>query len=236
MPGKMPWTVGEGDVPDELLNIENFQHKDRKVLSLINIPLWNRAEWQATGYIYDPTIQPFLLLCFKDIEAAKLIFQDWGGKFGHIDADAQLRISIITGIDKDAPHSYKVLISINPTLAQTSDARHFVLVARINRMDPVNSFHLTSFLERYEATGKYVLVPAAIATNFDVQEPLWDLGILKKDLRVCPAWQIGEHDPDVMAIEPGANPIIPNGGENPPVASALSRFDRRRARKTGPTS
>jgi hypothetical protein len=38
-----PPQFGEGDPPPELFNIDRLKHKDHRVLSLINVPLWDKA-------------------------------------------------------------------------------------------------------------------------------------------------------------------------------------------------
>ena len=64
-----------------------------------------------------------------------------------------------------------------------------------------------------------------------IGEPMWDYWIGKQNLVVRPAWQIGEHDPDVIAIKEDANPIIPDDVKNAPVLQALQRFSKRKKRR-----
>jgi hypothetical protein len=49
---------------------------------------------------------------------------------------------------------------------------------------------------------------------------------------VRPAWQIGEHDPDVLAITEDSDPIIPEDVSDAPVIQALQRFSKRRERRS----
>src|SRR5262245_20176478 len=46
--------------------------------------------------------------------------------------------------------------------------------------------------------------------------------ISKRQLSIRPAWQIGEHDPDIMAIQQDSDPIIPDEIENPQLRSSFS--------------
>jgi hypothetical protein len=105
---------GEGEPPKELLDTSNLKHKDRKVLSLINIPLWNRAEWSGTIYAFVPNSEqpPIVGLAFKDASAGKSIFEAWRSKLGRIDDEERLRISIIKGIDAADPHGYRVVTAV----------------------------------------------------------------------------------------------------------------------------
>jgi hypothetical protein len=221
------WQPGEGEPPDDLFGIDNLKHKDYKILSLINIPLWEKAKWRATAYMYHPESNPILVLCFKNPEAAKQIFKEWRSKLGQVDEDEQLRVSIITGIDKKHPSSYNVVISTNLKLMAKSQRRYFVLVSRINRMDPPDLRNLNLFLEEYNRTGRYIILPAHFADIAEIPKPFWDLWIGKQELRISPAWQIGENDPDVWAVQEEDDPIIPDGIENAPVIRALQRFGKR---------
>ncbi len=119
--GLLSLESGEGDVPEELLNIQSLKHRDRKIFSLINGPLWDRAGWSGTLYIYPPdalssqvtaAFVPGIALGFKDVEAGKLIFNQWRVELGQEDVEEKLRVSIVTGINKYHPFSYKVIIGV----------------------------------------------------------------------------------------------------------------------------
>jgi hypothetical protein len=85
-------------------------------VSLIDIPLWSQAKWNATVYGYHPdTRHPgFLAIGFRNEDAAKTIFQGLRTQIGEVDKNELLRISVITGINKKHPSHYHVLISLNP--------------------------------------------------------------------------------------------------------------------------
>jgi hypothetical protein len=169
------------------------------------------------------------VLGFRDPEAAKQIFREWRGKLGEIDEEEQLRVTVVTGIDRRNPSSYKLLISANPKLRRNSRDQ-FVLVYRINRLDPPDSRNLNAFLERYKSAGQYVVIPAHFAET-SLPEPFWELGIGKRQLRIIPAWRIDENDPDVCAIQESDDPIIPDDIKNAPVVRALHRFAERKKRR-----
>jgi hypothetical protein len=222
---------GSGETPPELLDFDKLKHRNRRIYSLVNLPLWDKAEWQGIAYIVVPDINwpPYLALGFKNSEAGKAIFKGWLDKLGQIDRAEALKISIITGIDKDHPFNYKAVVGTNPQVARNDpSSSHFVLVSRIHVMTPPDSRNLEMFRQRYEQGKKYVLLPAHFIDPQTQPTPFWDFGIGKTEIRIVPAWQIGEHDPDVIAIQEDANPIIPDGIEDAPVLSALARFERRR--------
>jgi hypothetical protein len=206
---------------------ENLKHRDRRVLSLIDMPLWNKAGWKAAVYLLFPelNVPPVLALGFTDAEAAQSIFRGWRSRLGEVDKDEQLKISIITGIDRSKPFSYRIVIGTNPDLeGQDSSERFFLMVSRIHRMDPRDHKNLDGFLRRYERLGVYMLLPAHYVSEADEPRLFWNLWIGKSELTVRPAWQIGENAPEINALSIDEDPIIPEGVENAPVLSALQKI------------
>lgn len=218
--------IGQGDPPQDLFDNDKLKHRDIRVFSLINQALWNKAGWQATAYPYFPDSDqpPFIALGFTDAEAGKAIFDEWHKKIGSIDQDEQLRVSIITGIDNSNPFSYKVLIGVNPKVKKGSQSVMQYVLSRVHRMDPPDHANLNRFLEKYNETGWYVLLPGHFLDESLEPELFWKHGIAIRELIVRPAWQIGRHDPNIVALQPGDDPIIPEGVEHPPVLSALERW------------
>jgi hypothetical protein len=221
--------IGEGAPPQELLDVDKFKHRDLKVFSLINQPLWDKARWKATAYITfpNPNQPPFMALGFSDAEAGKAIFDEWLRKVGRIDSTEQLRVSILTGIDRRKPFSYSVIIGVNPRFKKDTHTDLLILVSRINRMDPSDQVNLNRFVEKYEKMGWYVLLPIHFTDGSIISEPFWEYGITKRELTIRPAWQISEHDPDVVAIKHNDEPIIPDGVSNPPILGVLKKRAKR---------
>lgn len=225
------WRPGKGDPPDGLVDIDNLKHKNRRVISLINIPLWNEAEWIASVFFLSDDTEriPVLGLGFKNADAGKKIFKDWQNKLSKTDEKEQLRVSIITGIDKKRPWSYNVLVSANPESMRDSESQ-FILISRIKRLDPPNQRNLNVFIEHFNRAKKYLIMPVQFIPETN-PKPFWELGIEKQKLRICPAWQIGENDQDVSALQEGLDPIIPDDIKNAPVIGALQRFEKLKKRK-----
>ena len=210
---------GVGDVPQELLERNSrMKHTDRQVHSLINIPLWEKAGWWATGYIYsnDPDEPPLMSLMFRNREVGRAIFRQWREVVGQSDEHNRLRISIITGIDKTYPSSYRVLIGSNP-VAPMKTGMEVVSIARVNAMYPENSANLDLFRERITRTKVFFLVPA-FAPEKELQhaEVYGDLAIVKSSIRICSEWEIGEHDPDSLAVQLDDDPVIPENVSDVP--------------------
>lgn len=219
---------GKGELPDELFGIDKLKHKDRKVISLINIPLWDKAEWRGTLYMRYPDSLPVLAIGFKNAEAGIQIFKELRSKLGQIDAKETLRVSIITGIDKKHPLSYRIVISSNLPPGKITEYSYFIMAARMNRMDSADLRGLNTFIECYRRVGKYEIIPARIDLANSVAEPILEYPIIKQELHIRPAWEIGENDPDVFGIQEDDDPIIPDGIKDAPVVSALQRFGKKR--------
>ena len=228
---KGPLKFGEGEPPPELFGIDKIKHKDQKVISLINIPLWDKANWKAIAYMQLPQTLPIMALGFGNAQAAIGIFQGLKKRLGGVDTDELLRITIITGVDKAHPSYYRVVISTNLESRAIPNSNYFVLISRVQNMEPPDLTNLNNFLDIYRRVGKYVILPAYFVSDKSFPEPLWDFGIVKAQLIVRNAWEIGRHDPDVVAIHEGDDPIIPEEVKDAPVIQALHRFKSYRRRK-----
>jgi hypothetical protein len=208
---------------------ENLKHGDRRVLSLIDLPLWDRAGWKAAVYLLFRELDrpPALALAFTNAEAAQSIFRGWRKRLGEVDRDERLKISIITGIDKNNPFSYKITIGTKYDSEELdSEGKYVFMVSRTHRMDPPNHKNLDGFLQRYERLGAYMLLPAHYASETEQPTLFWNLWIGKSELTVRPAWQIGENDPEVIALSKDDDPIIPEGIKSAPVIRALQKIRR----------
>jgi hypothetical protein len=222
---------GSGPPPKSMLaELDKLPHQKRRILSLIDIPLWDKANWSATMYAQDPRKDPPLLLGlgFKDSQAARAIFTAWIKRLGNSDTDDQLRVSIVTGVDKKNPSSYNVVIGTNiKTVTRDEDDKFFILVSRINQMTPQNSQNLDAFLASYSKFRRYLLAPVHFTDVTTFPTIHGDLGIEKISLNVRPAWMIGENDPDVTGIRPDDDPIIPAEVNDAPVLALLKRRKKR---------
>jgi len=235
---------GKGEPPADLLNTEVLKHRDRKIFSLIDMDLWNKAQWTGTGFVVseEPGYSPTLILMFKESKAAMRIFAGWRQELGQEDTKDRLRVSVITGINRDSPATYRVIVSENPAWSKLKEAerRQVVIVARINEMIPTTPANLNRFVETYARVKKYLLV-AGLAEQGGLRAWAPALGILKHELVVRPAWQIGRHDPDMVGIYADDKIIVPDGATDVPVLEALAWKQKRpeagpsRLRKPGTT-
>lgn len=219
---------GQGEPPPELKSVEHLKHRDRKVFSLLDVALWDKAGWRATGFGFVPNNRNLplleLALLFQDENASKKIFAQWKKELGDEDVEEKIRVSIITGIDADNPAAYRVVIGMNPDWIKASSNSQFILTYRINTMEPRNSKNVDQFIEFFEKLGFYILTPGCIVQDGSSAEFFGELGILKRQIFIRPAWQIGDHDLDVCGIQPDDKVIIPKDVKAPPVVRALARL------------
>jgi len=215
---------GEGEPPPELLDQSRTKHTQIQTVSFIRETLWDEAKWCGTGFLVSPdeSSPPILAPMFEGREAAKQIFAQWRSELGVRDTKERLRIAIVRGIDKANPYSYRVVIGANPEVAWSQpDMRYTFLVYRINTMEPTSDLNLERFLHSYEAFGGYYLVPAVAKGELSEPDVIWDYYLIKRELHVREAWEIGRHDVDSAAIHEDDAPIIPTGQKSPPVIELL---------------
>lgn len=226
---KEPLKSGDGEPPEHITITENLKHNERRIFSLIDISAWDKAKWIGSLFMIYPESQfpPCIGLLFKNEVGAKDIFTGLLNRLGKNDTKEELRISIVTGVDKHNPSHYRVHIGTNINSYEMVGGKgQFVMISRINTMTPDNDKNLNMFLNAYQKYGVYCLLPAIFDESLIEPKLIRDLFLYKKSLTVKPAWQIGEHDEDFVVLQPGDEPIIPAGMQNVPVLRALERKRR----------
>lgn len=143
---------------------------------------------------------------------------------GNEDVEEKIRVSIITGIDIDNPAAYRVVIGMNPNWLETSSNSQFISTHRINTMNPKDSKNLDQFISGFEKLGFYILTPGYMSQDGSDAAFFWEYGILKRQIFIRPAWQLGEHDFDLCGLQPDDKVIIPRNAKDPPVVGALKRL------------
>ena len=213
---------GTGSPPKDLLARDQLRHTDRRVLSPIDIPLWNRANWRGTVFVLDHHVPPILAIGFEDGEAGQAIFRTWKDRWGN--GDDALRVAIITGLSKRNPAEYAVVVGPKLRYVPEDKKKVFIFVSRINRMSPNTSTNLDNFVTAYKRRGTFFLAPVRISPSRGILEmPSTQFALAKRQLDIREAWQIGENDPDLVALSEDDDPIVPEGVTNPPVNKALMR-------------
>ncbi|MCU0288557.1 MAG: hypothetical protein MUF15_19465 [Acidobacteria bacterium] len=202
------------------------KHSDLAFISIINSRLWEKAEWKALLFDFNNKKPRELILglVFGNEEAALKIFKGWNRLIENKDIKELIKISIITGTDKNHPPYYRVVIYPNLKVLKREDQKFFITNPQMNFMTPNNSNNLDNF-QRFFSTGYgYYLAPAIITSeSFPpnlADEKYW---IKKNDINIIEAWKIQEHDIESIAITSDMDPIIPNNVKNAPVLSIINK-------------
>lgn len=220
---------GVGEPPQILRGEEGSAHNERKILSLIDMKLWDRADWKGLGFGIDQNRNlPVLSFLFGNREEGGNVSTHLQQKIGQEDIEEKLRISIITGIDTDNPAAYRIIIGVNlhkAWLREKNSSSNFVSICRIHTMEPRDSRNLDQFLRLFEEREAYVVSSAYVPADFSTPEA-FPAGTLKRELSVRSAWEIGENDIDLGGLRDDDKVIIPDNVTDPPVNLALAQLKR----------
>lgn len=207
-------------------SISYLQAKHNKIssTSIINVRLWDKAKWFGTLYAFTPYSPIQILgLGFRNVTEGLKIFNGWKKRLGNIDTNEEINISIITGIDKNNPHHYKVMVSPDLDILGNENSKLLICVNRFHTMTPNNSINLDNF-KKYLLRGLgYLLIPAQYSENSPPEMAEQKYWIKKNKIRIIEAWKIGRHDIEASAINATDNPIIPENVANPPVFEILRK-------------
>ncbi len=215
---------GSGSAPADLIDNERLRHTDRRILSPIDVPLWDRANWRATLFVCFLNAPPILAIAFEDGEAGEAIFRAWKNQWGDEYQDDVLRLALITGVSKRKPAQYAVVIGPNLKRLVEGDKKVTMAISRVLTMSPETSANLSNFVAAYKKVGSFFLAPVQIGTSGEILDmPSPQFAVAKQRLDIREAWQISENDPDIVALSDD-EPIIPAGVIDPPVNKALRRI------------
>ncbi|WP_417748713.1 hypothetical protein [Rosistilla oblonga] len=214
-------------------HFQTSRHTQFRTLSLIRESLWNKADWQGLGVVAFPDSPPILALIFGKRDAAKRIFELWEEQLGKVDESEALRITVIRHVDTNNPHHYRVVVGSNIESENIGKAGAIFSLSRIHTMTPNSSQNLESFLKAYRDFGAYFVAPAIVDDSGQYPESIGDFSILKRELIVKEAWEVGRNDFDSVGILADDKPAIPTDVGNPPVHDLLKwkRSNERGAKK-----
>ena len=199
-------------------------HTEMQTVSVIRLPLWDRAKWAGMAYLWDKNEQspPVMALAFSHGDAGREIFAHWQKEIGPVDTTGRLRITIIRGISRQNIHAYRVVVSPNlDSIVSRGQSGHFAMISRFHTMEPLSDNNLRAFLSNYHAVGSFLLMPSLSHGQSAALELYYDRAITKRDLQLRDAWTIGPNDPDSVALREDDDPIIPPGENDPPILHAL---------------
>lgn len=206
--------------------IEEVGHNERKVSSLIDLNLWNQAGWTAAMYVSDPAIPPAMILGYKNIEVGKKIFEGLRFKLRQSNSSEILRVSIVRGVDKTKPYSYRVIIGTNPTATAGNKTEYHVFISRILQVDPTSNANLDGFLSLLKKYGFFIFAPGDFKNREVNFHDLNELGIqvMHSQLVVKNAWEVSANDPELSCLDLEDDPIVPPYVSDPPFRKALEQL------------
>lgn len=214
------------------ISFENeTRHDKRKIISVINLELWNKAGWIGFGFIHHPYYGFGLFIAFKNGDVGRKIFSEWTSRFGKEDKQDQIKITLIRGISKSHPEWYRVVISSNENIWQLDQDVQFISTSRIHEMTPKTPENLLTLINIYETKKLYTLYPAKMNSDGSGIEPFLNEGIQKKELYIKFAWEIDENDMEAVAINEDDDPFIPSGVKNPPIIKTIERIKKYKKQK-----
>jgi hypothetical protein len=211
-------------VPEGLFDLGQLRHSQLRTMTLMRLAFWERARWIATGFFTGRDAREPIGMgpVFENIEVGLEIFTQWRHEIGSHDTDERLRVTIIRGINRDHPHHYRVAISDSPDpVFALPGVRHALLASQSCTMYPTTPVNLDRFLAAYDLRKEYLLVPVALGPDRSSMLPAVHLSLVKRELHLRWAWEIGRNDPDAGAIFPDDQPLIPESLDDPPVRDLL---------------
>lgn len=213
--------LGEGEAPEGLFDDPAMKHSKQRVLSVINTELWDNAGWTGVAVGFTPDMPPILGLMFRNGDVGKQIFLEWRSEVGRTDDAERIRVTILTGVDKDHASSYTLMISSNIDNVSMEPLDRVYMMSRSNVIDNPNPENLNGFRREFDWKKRYFLAPVVIDESMSNPEFLMDHAILKRSIQIREAWTVGPNDPDCMAVRPDTDPFIPDDQPNPPILRLL---------------
>lgn len=200
---------------------DRVSHSKRVVNSVVDIHSWERAKWRAFGAaVFQNHLG--IVLGFEDGDEAVKIFEDWIDRFGKVDENDMIRISLIRGINKNHPHWYRIHITGKQIVEQHSSDGLLYSTSQLHEMWPETAENFDLVVNNYERFRRYILYPAKVIGRNSI-EPYYEKGIYKHELFVRWAWEVGENDFDNAGIKHDDDPYIPSNIIDAPVIALLER-------------
>lgn len=137
-----------GDPPD----LRTLRHDRMRVgRTVIDVPLWDRAQWKGLFFAVREAAPPLLALGFRDATAARRIWEGWTATPGEL--DDILQVSIVTDVNPKRPFDYRVLVTPNWQHLRDDDHDGHVEVVfdtiRMHEMNTESDLNLQTFRNAY---------------------------------------------------------------------------------------
>jgi len=138
---------------------------------VIDIGLWNRAQWSGVLFKVQPGTLPVFALVFRDQDAGEEILKGWRDALGDNDRNEVIRVSVIEGNIPGKPPGYSVHIGPDQARAIESakakgEGPIIMCASRQHRMERAqDSPDLAAFKQQYALVGRYELTAAVLTAG-----------------------------------------------------------------------
>jgi len=179
-------------------DLNKIPHNKRKVISIIDNKLWDKAAWKGAGVI--PVRDGVgLVIGFENIEFGEKIFKDWIERYGVEDLKNRIKISIITDVDDKNPHWYNILFSSNFEGLEMDEGSVFVASSRFHLMNATNNHNLTILKEGFKLFKKFKLYPGKVEKDLSMKISA-DLFLEKTEITFIKKSDVKENDIEYTVI------------------------------------
>lgn len=209
--------------PKHPFQFSTLKHRELKILSLIQVSLWDQAGWRGVGFQGGGGRIPAIVFLFENLVVGERIFSNIAKTVGDKDPNNTLRIALIRGINKQSPAHYRVVVTSNLDREDDSSSIHSAL-SRILTVTPDSSENLDRFLSDYENYKRCYVV--TVDSKGRPTHHLSTSGVV-----VINAWEIDDNHLEITALQPDDDVLIPEGVDNPPISRALARIRSSEGRK-----
>lgn len=197
-----------------------------KTYSIINIPLWDKAQWSGMMYAYSPCpVPPIMGFVFKVEKIGEQIFEQWLQEIGATDKENIIKISIIKGVSADNPYMYRIAVSYNDGLLMKNAPEvenYYCTPIKFHTMEVVNPQNLDNFIAEYNKYKRYFICAAHTENS---AYKLSDKRIILTELTIVNAWEIDINSILSGCILPDDKIIIPpDMKDKAPVEEVLKRI------------
>ena len=159
-----------GEAPTETIEAPALEAKERKIMfmsSVVDIDLWNKAQWKAMSVVADMDFRnpPILGFVYDNNKAGAEIFRRLKKQFGAYDKSGEIRLSIVEQISEAAPQDYKIHFGSNwkvvidkmEQLGIVLDESLMVTISRHHEMNPSDDRKMSLFKCFYERFGTFFI-------------------------------------------------------------------------------
>lgn len=172
---------------------------------------WDEARWRGIAHLRYPKLPwPVLGFVFDYEEPSRKIFSDWKVRFGDVDINNTIYISIIKTQNEEHEQRYIVLVGTN-VFAETenkiinkqdADSSLLIFDERSIDIENIDNFQLLNQFERdFKQYGTYIIQPVLFDHSSHQIIPIPDLGIIKREISIKWDKEVLENDPDYFFLK-----------------------------------